>query len=337
MRVAVVGAGIAGIACARVLAAGGHEVVVLDRGRVPGGRMASRTLDDRVVDLGASYLVARDPAFTAVVADWQQRGLARPWTTQFAVWDGGLQPPKPGPTRWAAPRGLRSLVADLATGLDVRQGVDVTSAGQGRADDQAYDEVVLAMPDPQALRLLDDSCPQERALLEGRAWHPVLALAARAPRRSWDWDGLFVHGSKVLEWVADDGSRRGDGAPVLVAHSTPSFAAQHLQDPAGAAPELVAALAPLLGRAEVRPDTSPHVRPDTSPQVRPAAPAPAAAPAPVQLTVQRVQRWSFAKPADAREQPFHRGRVSLCGDGWGASKVEAAWLSGTALGQDLCS
>ena len=321
MRVAVVGAGIAGIACARVLATGGHQVVVLDRGRVPGGRMASRTLGDRVVDLGASYLVARDPAFTAVVADWQRRGLARPWTTEFAVWDGGLRPPKPGPTRWAAPRGLRSLVADLATGLDVRQGVDVTSAGRGRVDDRSYDEVVLAMPDPQALRLLDDSCPQERALLDGRAWHPVLALAARVPRRTWDWDGLFVHGSEVLEWVADDGSRRGDGAPVLVAHSTPSFAAGHLEDPAAAGPELAAALAPLIGQGPVPSVTS--------------APAPARVPA--ELRVQRVQRWTFAKPADTREQLFHRGRVSLCGDGWGASKVEAAWLSGTALGHDLCS
>ena len=45
--VTVVGAGIAGLACARALTAGGSAVRVLDRGRRPGGRMSSRTLHDR--------------------------------------------------------------------------------------------------------------------------------------------------------------------------------------------------------------------------------------------------------------------------------------------------
>ena len=52
--VAVVGAGIAGAACARALLAGGVGVQVLDRGRAGGGRLASRTVSGRRVDLGAS-------------------------------------------------------------------------------------------------------------------------------------------------------------------------------------------------------------------------------------------------------------------------------------------
>ncbi len=303
MRVAVVGAGISGVACARFLVAAGHEVTVLDRGRAPGGRMASRRLGGRVVDLGASYFVARDPGFAAVVEDWRARGLARPWTDTFALWDGGLQPDKTGPVRWAAPGGLRELVTDLAVGLEVRSSVEVTHVVEGAVDGEAFDEVVLAMPDPQALRLLAPELVEERAALTGRGWLPVLALTARAHERSWDWDGLFVHGSDVLTWVADDGSRRGDGAPVLVAHSTAAFAAQHLADPAAAAPAMVDALARLAA-------------PD--------------------LDVLHVQRWTFAKPVGTREPLFLRGRVGLCGDGWGASKVEAAWQSGTALGQALC-
>lgn len=304
MRVAVVGAGISGVACARFLVAAGHEVTVLDRGRAPGGRMASRRLDGRVVDLGASYFVARDPGFAAVVQDWRARGLARPWTDTFALWDGGLQPDKTGPVRWAAPGGLRELVTDLAVGLEVRSSVEVTHVAEGAVDGEAFDEVVLAMPDPQALRLLAPDLVAERAALTGREWLPVLALTARAHERSWDWDGLFVQGSDVLMWVADDGSRRGDGAPVLVAHSTAAFAARHLADPAAAAPAMVDALSRLAA-------------PD--------------------LDVLHVQRWTFAKPVGTREPLFLRGRVGLCGDGWGASKVEAAWQSGTALGQALCS
>lgn len=267
--------------------------------------MASRRLAGRVVDLGASYLVARDEGFTQVVRDWERRGLARPWTDTFAVWDGGLRPGRPGPVRWAAPGGLRSLVADLAEGLEVRQQVEVREVGEGTVDGERYDAVVLAMPDPQALPLLRTSLTDERELLATRAWQPTLALAARWEERAWDWDGVFVHGSDVLEWVADDGSRRGDGAPVLVAHSTPGFAADRLADPSAAAPAMVAELKALGVREPAE--------------------------------VLRVQRWTFAKPVGTREAVFHLGTVGLCGDGWGASKVEAAWLSGTALGQALSS
>ena len=307
MRVAVVGAGISGVACARVLTEAGHDVVVLDRGRVPGGRMASRRLEGRYVDLGASYLTARDPAFVAVVDGWLARGIARPWTDTFQVASpAGLGEHKPGPVRYAAPAGLRSLVTELTAGLDVRQEVEVTAVGPGPSIDLApYDAVVLAMPDPQALRLLDPSLAAERAAIDGRAWEPALALAAGWPTRDWEFDGLFVNDSAVLDWVADDGARRGDGAPVLVAHSSPAFAASRLMDPPAAGPELVAALRGLLGLGEP--------------------------------TWSRVQRWTFAKPVGTREQSHWLGAagIGLCGDGWGAAKIEAAWLSGTALGQAL--
>jgi predicted NAD/FAD-dependent oxidoreductase len=306
VTVCVVGAGIAGTACARVLHRGGRDVVVLDRGRTPGGRMSSRTLDGRPVDLGASYLTARDPRFAAQVEDWTVRGLARPWTDTFSVLPGGER--KTGPVRYGAGRGLRALVEDLAADLDVRPSTQVERVGPGpTVDGTAYEAVVLAMPDPQALRLLDPALAAERKVLDGRTWQPVLALAARWDERAWDLDGAFVHDDDVLDWVADDGRRRGDGAPVLVAHSTPGFAAQHLEDASAAAEPMTAALTALLS-----------------------LPAPAAT---------HLQRWTYAKPADGREEPFFLGdaRVGLCGDGWGASKVEAAWLSGTQLGEQLLS
>ncbi len=304
MHVAVVGAGIAGVACAQALTAAGHVVVVLDRGRVPGGRMASRTLHDRRVDLGASYFTVSDDGFRAVVDDWAARGLARPWTDTFAALGPDGRQDKTGPVRWGAPGGLRSLVTDLAAGLDVRQQTEVARVGPGPVVDGArYDAVVLAMPDPQALRLLDpDSAPAR--LVADRDWEPALALAAGWDARSWDLEGAFVADDPVLSWVADDGARRGDGAPVLVAHSTPAFAAPRLAEPAAAGPELLAALRSLLD-----------------------LPVPAWT---------YVQRWTFAKPVGTRDEPYGLvDGIGLCGDGWGASKVQAAWLSGLALGRAL--
>lgn len=272
--------------------------------------MATRRIADRRVDLGASYLTATDPRFAEVVQGWAARGLARPWTDAFHVaTPDGLGERKTGPVRYGAGAGLRSLVEDLLAGLPVTQQREVGAVGPGTTvDGEAYAAVVLAMPDPQALRLLDPSLAPERSALADRVWEPVLALAAGWDERSWDdaFDGCFVHGSDVLGWVADDGRRRGDGAAVLVAHSTSPFAAPRLADPDAAGPDLLAATRGVLG-IDAQPSWS------------------------------RVQRWSVARPAGPRDEPFHLGAagIGLCGDGWGAPKVETAWLSGTLLGQAL--
>ena len=309
--VVVVGAGISGVAAARALTDGGLAVVVLDRGKRIGGRMASRRTDGRVVDTGASYFTVSDDRFDAVVQGWATRGLAREWTDTFvAAHDGDLEP-KPGPVRWGAAGGLRSLVEDLADGLDVRE-AQVSRVGhvgpRPTVDDLAAAAVVLAMPDPQAVRLLDPA----HADLAGRLddpFQPVLALTAAWPERSWpDVQGAFVAGDPVLTWVADDGRRRGDGAPVLVAHSTAEFAAEHLAAPAEAAGPMTVALRDVFGIATE--PTSTH-----------------------------VHRWAFGKPSGTREEPFaldEERLVGVCGDAFSdRPRVEAAYLSGRALGEEL--
>ena len=308
----VVGAGIAGLACARALTAAGRAVRVLDRGRRPGGRMSSRTLHGRAVDLGASYLTAHAGApFAAVVADWVTRGLARPWTDTFAVaGPDGIRGTTTGPVRYAAPAGLRSLVEDLARDLDVTSGHAVQRVGPGpTVDGTAAPAVVLAMPGPQAARLLDDGT-EAAGLAAAEAWQPSIAVALGWAGRRWpaDLHGAFVHDSPVVDWVADDGDRRGDRAPVLVAHTTGALAMAHLEDPDGAVPEVVAAVRAALGI-------------DADPEWV------------------HAHRWTFARPAGPRDEPFGLSAgIGLCGDGWHApAKVESAWSSGTELGAALAA
>jgi predicted NAD/FAD-dependent oxidoreductase len=309
----VVGAGIAGVACARALAAAGHEPRVYDRGRRIGGRMAVRTHDGRPVDLGASYFTAQDERFVAVTDDWVRRGLARLWTDTFhvATPEQGLQGTTTSLPRYATRGGLRSLVEDLADGLAVEYPHEVGEVDAGPAvDGEKAAAVVLAMPDPQALDLLSDDLEQERAALAGSLWEPVLVLAAHWPQRAWpELDGVFVNESPVLTFVADDGARRGDGAPVLVAHADPVFAAGHLDDPASAAPAMLAELALALG-VTAEPDWV------------------------------EVKRWGVARPVEGRPEPYHLGEamVGLAGDGWQSRpRIEAAYLSGDALGRELAA
>jgi renalase len=317
----VVGAGIAGAACALAMRRAGLPVRVLDRGKRVGGRMALReeVLDGRgrVVDIGASYFTVSDPGFAEVVEGWRRRGLAREWTDTFAVvsFDAPARSSS-GPVRWAAPGGLRSLVEDLLAGLDLRsrhevERVDADASGVS-VDGQPAAAVALAMPQPQAIDLLPTPVADRLDLDSGRNWSPTLTVWAGWRQRWWPaLDGAFVEGSELLERIADDGRRRGDDAPVLVAHSTAEFAARHLDDPDAGIGPVLTELAVLLGAAG-----------------RPPAPEFA-----------RAHRWSLASPSTAQERPFaldDEVLVGVCGDAWGPrSRVEQAWLSGNALGEEL--
>ncbi|MFB9445810.1 FAD-dependent oxidoreductase [Dactylosporangium vinaceum] len=294
MDVVVVGAGIAGLACARALTDAGARVRVVERGRVVGGRLASKRYGGRYADIGAAYCVADDPGFAGQVSSWQSRGLARPWTDTFRVYPGGRL--TTGPVRWAASGGLRSLAVDLAAGLDVRLATPVDSVPEDA------DAVVLAMPGPQALRLSPP--PGIAAAASAQTWRPVIAAVLRYPSREWgELTGAFINEHPTLATVFDDGDRRGDSAPVLVAHSTTALAARHLDDPESAAPILASAVGELLGlRAQ--------------PEVE-------------------VHRWTYAQPEPTDGPYAVDGRVWLCGDAFGRPRVQTAWLSGRAVAEAL--
>lgn len=300
-RVAVVGAGLSGASCAQALSERGIAVDLIERGRAPGGRMASPTLHGRRVDIGAAYFTVKEPEFAAVVDEWAARGLVRDWTDTFDVFTADGRGSTSGPIRYAAPDGLRSLVR-AALPQDVR-----TGDGVGALDELDHDAVVLAMPDPQAARLAPDAA-------DWVFYEPVIAVAAGWTRRCWPIaDAAFVNDDADLTMIADDGSRRGDGAAVLVAHTTAHRARAHLERPDEAAGPVVEALRRILG-----------------------------VPADPEWT--HCHRWTYAKPEgthgdDGFGLVTRGGRpLGLCNDSWcptGAPRIESAWLSGLRLGAAL--
>lgn len=299
-RVAVVGAGLSGAACAQVLRERGVAVDLFERGRAPGGRMASPVVQGRRVDLGAAYFTVKDEGFSAVVDGWVGRGLARPWTDTFAVLAPGGRDVTTGPVRYAARDGLRSLVRDVLPD-DVRFEEPIENL-----DDLTHDAVVLAMPDPQAARLAPDVC-------DWVEYEPVIAVAAGWDDRCWALsDAAFVNDDPDVSFVADDGARRGDGAPVLVAHATASRAERHLDRPQDAVAPVLAAVRRLLD-------------------------------IPAEPSWTHAHRWTFAKPAGTHGSAEFGlctdGRLlGVCGDAWcpsGSPRVESAWLSGRRLGAAL--
>jgi renalase len=321
--VVVVGAGIAGVACALALRSAGLRVRVLDRGRWVGGRLALRREliggVEHVVDVGASYFTVSDAGFAGLVEGWRRRGLAREWTDTFLVLPAAAGAPRStsGPVRWAAPGGLRSLVEDLAADLGVAslheaEQVDADVGGV-TVDGEPASAVVLAMPQPQACDLLPAPLIERLGLGSGLSWRPTLTVWAAWPQRWWpELDGAFVEGSDVVDRIADDGRRRGDDAPVLVAHSTDTHAERWLDEPDAGVGPVLAELGRLLDAPGGR------------------TPEPLFA---------KARRWALAAPCAAQDRPFaldDEVAVGVCGDAWGPrSRVEQAWLSGDALGREL--
>ncbi len=150
MRVAVIGSGMAGLACAGRLAAAGLSPVVLDKGRAVGGRLATRvSRSGWQFDHGAQFATAHEPEFGRVLTSLAADGGAAQWM------DGDP------PLRWVGTPDMRAIARGLARGLDIRQQHEVTSIQphgsewrvvSGEAV-EPFDRVVLTVPAPQVAGL----------------------------------------------------------------------------------------------------------------------------------------------------------------------------------------
>jgi predicted NAD/FAD-dependent oxidoreductase len=160
-RIAVIGAGLAGLTAARALADRGRAVTVFDKSRGLGGRLATRrTREGFDFDHGAPAVHGAHEAFRAFVTTAEAEGRA-------ARWDGvvvGLP-------------GMSGLVGGLAVGLDVRFGAEVEAIARDGAGwsvaGERFAAVIVAVPAPQAARLC--------------AAAPRLVEAAQAARMSPCW------------------------------------------------------------------------------------------------------------------------------------------------------
>lgn len=239
--VAVIGAGPAGLMCARTLADHGVLVTVLDKGRRVGGRTAAKRLDaDIHADHGAPWFRADDPRLAPCVASWLDDGVIAPWN-----------PDGRGNGRYVPVPHSRALAEHLAADLDVHSGVRVDrltrdgGAWSLTTDAGAlgpFDRVIVAVPAPQAAELLAP-CPALAETARGVRYAPCITAMARfAAPVSGARD--IVRGNGPVRMAIRDSAKpgRNTAEEVWVLHGDPAWSAEHLEDSADAAAgELVAA------------------------------------------------------------------------------------------------
>ncbi len=319
MNTAIVGAGIAGLACARRLAEAGAAARVYDTARGPGGRLATRRLDCGRADLGAQYFTARDPEFVTAVQGWENEGIVARWDPVLVRLEGGVASPvDAGDPRWVGVPRMSALTRHLAAGVDMVPQYPVTglteradgwhvTAADGRADGP-YAAIVLALPAPRAAPLLRTSAPALAERADGVAMRPCWAAALDASTFVPAFDAAFVH-DHALRWVARDGSKpQRDRPTIWVAHATPGWSAQWLEH----GPEEV-----LERLVELFRDAT-GMRAD--------------------LRGLFAQRWRYSQAPEPLADRFLLDRergVGACGDWCSGNRIEGAWLSGHALGAAL--
>ena len=247
--VIVVGAGVAGLTCARALHDAGRSVVVLERARGVGGRCATRRVEGVPMDFGATFLHGRTPEFLEALAGVPARALAG-WPFVVA---GQGQPCQlaaftPGEQRVAFAEGVNAFPRHLATGLDVRLEQRVTrlefAGSRVLLETEAGEEhqapvVVLALAAEQSRALLQTMAtpgPEVRGavallgLAHSQATLAVLALYADdAPEVSWQL--CLPRESRVLHLISNESSKRPTPARrAVLFQARPAWSREHLDD-----------------------------------------------------------------------------------------------------------
>jgi predicted NAD/FAD-dependent oxidoreductase len=302
MKIGIVGAGIAGISCAEVLRAAGHEVTVFDKGCGPGGRMATRRVatpsGNVAFDHGAQYFTTRDPRFAAAVTGWQASGLVAPW-------------PCAGEDAWVGTPGMNAVVKALSRPLTVRWTSRVDALRRvGRSwfldsvADDSFDTVIVATPAEQAAPLLVAHDPAMAAMAQScpsaPCWTVMVAFAERIAIA-----GDIVRDAGIIGWAARNSAKPGrSGTEAWVIQATAEWSRDHLEEEETLVAEaLLSALAAKATRA---------------------------LPAPV---VRIGHRWRYARAKAAHHGSLWNDatRIGAVGDWLLAPRVESAWLSGRML------
>jgi predicted NAD/FAD-dependent oxidoreductase len=318
----IIGAGIAGLTAAQVFKQADQPVLVLDKGRSVGGRMATRRFGGGRFDHGAQYFTGRSERFKKWISEWQAAGVVTEWARGFAM--GHYQPPALGHPRYRGLDGMTTITKYLARDLDVRVDTNVVSVSKDNNQWLIHTKsgkqfrghaLLLTPPVPQSLDLLYNgqvSLPDDvQNDLAAITYDSCLALMALFAGHSLlpEPGGLRLSDGPIA-WIADNFQKGiSPGGFGVTIHAAPEFSRQHWQtESAIIAQELLKAAAKWLHK---------------------------------DLIKWQLHRWRYSQPTMSYSEPtlFIPGPPALAfaGDAFGGPRVEGAASSGYAAAKALLS
>lgn len=322
VEIVIVGAGLSGIMAARMLTEAGKSVVLLDKGRSPGGRLATRRLGGGQADHGAQFFTARDARFQTIVREWITAGYAFEWSRGWS--DGSLSATRDGHPRYALRAGMNDLARRLAVGLDVRTDVHVDKVRKMPGGWQVEDEsggvvrastVIMTPPVPQSLEILrrsdvvlPDALATELQSIEYTRCITVM-LAVEGPV-ALPPPGAIQRPHAPITWIADNREKGISESRIITMQASADYSSamwDHNDD------------------IVVR-DFRIHLMPFVSENTK--------------ITEVQVKRWRYSAPLKLYPErcvviDLDGSTLAFAGDAFGAPRVEGAALSGMAVGEAL--
>ncbi len=326
VEVAVIGAGIAGLTCARRLQAAGKTIVLIDKSRGLGGRLATRRLAGTHADHGVCYLQAKDSQFQAWIDELVSGGILQVWTNGIhrLSADGVLQSPTKSAPYYAAPMGATSIAKYLGRDLEIigdKLITDISPIDNGwrlSTKDPEFSltaaQVIIATPPAQALNIARESIgAQSIEQLASVQFTRSITTIAVYPETDQNaataipWQGIQCIEHPTLAWIGLDSSKQIEPKqPVLVIQSSAAFAEQYFD-----APDLS-----IIGQKLID-EIAPFIPTLHAPELV------------------QVHRWGYAFTKNPLSERFLTAQtiapLYFCGDWCGGNRVESAYLSGMAL------
>jgi len=310
-RVAVVGAGMAGLTAASLLR--DHcDITVFDKSRGVGGRLSTRRSDEVFHNHGAQFITVSGEAFRAQMDRWLAAGVARRYDGRVATVRQGKSEVLPDlRPRYVGVPSMNAIARHLADGTSVSlnctiESVALTDAGWHlRAADHArhgpFDVLILTPPAPQTLTLLGDDDPFAPALTSTRILPTWSLLLEFSRSLALGYEGAYVADSPLSWLMCTAGCARA-----WTAHASQTWSLEHLEESAEqVAKQLSDAFAEVTGTRE--------------PPLKAAA-----------------HRWRYAFVVEPAGKPClwdERRRLGLAGDWCIGARMESAFESGRAVAE----
>lgn len=299
--VAVIGAGIAGVACAATLRDCGIKVRIYDKSRGMGGRMATRRVAPWQWDHGVQYMVGEDPEFRRLLMKLPRwtNASAKPWFVGQPSQNQLVKELAQG-----IELSLQTRIINIARGEDGRWIVETDAA----ASSSPCDAIAVAIPAPQARNLLPRT--PAFAALHRVTMAPCWALLVATPELV-DLPAVIESPHEHIAWFAADHSKPGrpTGNGQYVVHANSAWSKRHLE-----ASSETAKAALLECFQDIAGD--------------------------VDISYAAAHRWRYAFTETPLGQSclFEGERlIGACGDWCLGRRVEHAFQSGLALGRALAT
>ena len=297
------------------------DVIVLDKGRGVGGRLATRRIGEATIDHGAQFITTH----TAEFAEMVERLVGE---SVVVSWFRGLVGPEgvndsDGHTRFRGSVSMNAIAKNLAVGLDVRTASQVSALSHDGeswkvalvdGSELIAEAVLSSAPVPQTIALLENGGvgleSNDVGMLNAIEYDPCLAFMAVLDGRS----GIAEPGAVdpvegPIDWMADNFLKGISAVPAVTIHATPEFSRAQWDAPDEAITEA------LLDAAQLESSVLPG-------------------------SVQ-IQRWRYARPSVEHPERFLQlsgvPPFVCAGDAFGGAKVEGAALSGAAAAEAIAA